>query len=464
MEPTIFKETCPSSMVNKKNGQKNMTSELKVFGTDGLRGKVGEYPMTVDFISRFAGAAASVLAPQGGNVVVGKDTRISGYMFESALEAALVAAGLDVMLLGPFPTPAISFTVRDCNANFGVVITASHNSYEYNGLKILNNLGEKIDKGLEIDIEKQLFNDPITHTADMIGRATRNPDARGNYMNFISGIFTQPKPLKNIKVVVDCSHGAAYKIAPRMLSALGADVIPIGCSPNGYNINLNCGSTNVETIAKTVPVLSADLGIALDGDADRVILISPEGKIIDGDQILYMLASIATNNQQFNSKIVGTILTNSGLEKSLKDKGIQLYRSDVGDRNVLQLMRQTDSILGGEHSGHIINLDYSPSGDGLLTALLVMKSMVELDKSVGELLHGLELVPQFNCNIETDLTKLSNDLITKLSDEANTNFHNGRVLVRKSGTEPVLRVTVESLDEAHAQKLFESIKAQVNQT
>jgi len=451
-------------MVNKKNGQKNMTSELKVFGTDGLRGKVGEYPMTVDFTSRFAGAAASVLAPQGGNVVVGKDTRISGYMFESALEAALVAAGLDVMLLGPFPTPAISFTVRDCNANFGVVITASHNSYEYNGLKILNNLGEKIDKRLEIDIENQLFNDPITHTADMIGRATRNPDARGNYMNFISGIFTQPKPLKNIKVVVDCSHGAAYKIAPRMLSALGADVIPIGCSPNGYNINLNCGSTNVETIAKTVPVLSADLGIALDGDADRVILISPEGKIIDGDQILYMLASIATNNQQFNSKIVGTILTNSGLEKSLKDKGIQLYRSDVGDRNVLQLMRQTDSILGGEHSGHIINLDYSPSGDGLLTALLVMKSMVELDKSVGELLHGLELVPQFNCNIETDLTKLSNDLITKLSDEANTNFHNGRVLVRKSGTEPVLRVTVESLDEAHAQKLFESIKAQVNQT
>jgi len=433
-----------------------MTSELKVFGTDGVRGKVGKYPMTVDFASRLAGAAASVLAPQGGTVVVGKDTRISGYMFESAIEAALVASGLDVMLLGPFPTPAIAFTVKDCSANFGVIISASHNSYEYNGLKILNNLGEKIDTRLEIVIENQLSKDPITHTADTIGRATRNPDARGNYMNFISGIFTQPQPLKNIKVVVDCSHGAAYKIAPRTLSALGADVIPIGCSPNGYNINLNCGSTNVETIAKTVPVLSADLGIALDGDADRVILISPEGKIIEGDQILYMLASIATNNQQFNSKIVGTILTNSGLEKSLKDKGIQLYRSDVGDKNVLQLMRQTDSILGGENSGHIINLDYSPS--------LVMKSMVELDKSVGELLHGLELVPQFNCNIETDLTKLSNDLITKLSDEANTNLHNGRVLVRKSGTEPVLRVTVESLDEAHAQKLFESIKTQVNQT
>ena len=440
-----------------------MTSELKVFGTDGVRGKVGEYPMTVDFTSRLAGAAASVLAPQGGTVVVGKDTRISGYMFESALEAAFVASGLDVMLLGPFPTPAISFTIKDCNANFGVVISASHNSYEYNGLKILNNLGEKIEKRLEIDIENQLSKDPITQTADTIGRATRNPDARDNYMNFISGIFTQPQPLKNIKVVVDCSHGAAYKIAPRMLSALGADVIPIGCSPNGYNINLNCGSTNIETIAKTVPALSADLGIALDGDADRVILISPTGNIIEGDQILYILANIATNNHQFNSKIVGTILTNSGLEKSLKNKGIQLYRSDVGDKNVLQLMRQTDSILGGENSGHIINLDYSPSGDGLMTALLVMKAMVELDKSIDELSNGLELVPQFNHNIETDLTKLSNDLITKLSDEANTNLNNGRVLVRKSGTEPVLRITVESTDEVHAQKLFESIQAQVNQ-
>ena len=439
-----------------------MTSELKVFGTDGVRGKVGEYPMTVDFTSRLAGAAASVLAPEGGTVVVGKDTRISGYMFESALEAAFVASGLDVMLLGPFPTPAISFTTKDCNANFGVIISASHNSYEYNGLKILNNLGEKIDKRLEIDIENQLSKDPITQTADTIGRATRNPDARGNYMNFLSGIFAQPRPLKNIKVVVDCSHGAAYKVAPRMLSALGADVIPIGCSPNGYNINLNCGSTNIETIAKTVPALSADLGIALDGDADRVILISPTGNIIEGDQILYILANIATNNHRFNSKIVGTILTNIGLENSLKNKGIQLYRSDVGDKNVLQLMRQTDSILGGENSGHIINLDYSPSGDGLMIALLVMKAMVELDKSIDELSHGLELVPQFNHNIETDLTKLSNDLITKLSDEANTNLNNGRVLVRKSGTEPVLRITVESLDEAQAQKLFESIKTQIN--
>jgi len=209
--------------------------------------------------------------------------------------------------------------------------------------------------------------------------------------------------------------------------------------------------------------LSADLGIALDGDADRVILISPQGKIIEGDQILYILASIATNNLQFNSKIVGTILTNSGLEKSLKNKGIQLYRSDVGDKNVLELMRQTGSILGGENSGHIINLDYSPSGDGLMTAMLVMKAMVEMDKSIDELSQGLELIPQFNHNIETDLSKLSNDLVSKISDEANTNLNNDRVLVRKSGTEPVLRITVESSDEENAKSLFESIKAQVKQ-
>jgi len=440
-----------------------MTSKLKVFGTDGVRGKVGKHPMTVDFTSRLAGAVASVLAPQGGTVVVGKDTRISGYMFESALEAAFVASGLDVMLLGPLPTPAISYTIKDCNANFGIVISASHNSYEYNGIKILNNIGEKLDIRLEVDIENQLSKDPITQTADTIGRATRNPNARDRYTQFISGIFNKPNPLRNMKVVVDCSHGAAYKIAPRVLSSLGADVIPIGCSPNGYNINLNCGSTNIETISNTVPALSADLGVALDGDADRVILIGPKGNIIEGDQILYILAKNAINNHKFNSKIVGTILTNSGLEKSLKNNGIQLYRSDVGDKNVLQLMRQTRSIIGGENSGHIINLEYSPSGDGLMTALVVMKIMIELGKSLNELSDGLELIPQFNCNIETDLQELSNNLITKISEEENSKLKNGRVLVRKSGTEPVLRITVESTKETRANELIDSIKTQINQ-
>ncbi len=433
-----------------------MTSKLKIFGTDGVRGKVGEHPMTVDFTSRIAGATASVLAPQGGTVVVGKDTRISGYMFESALEAAFVASGLDVMLLGPLPTPAISFTIKDCNASFGIVISASHNSYEYNGIKILNNLGEKLDIRLEVDIENQL-------SADTIGRATRNPNARDRYTQFISGIFNQPRPLKNMKVVVDCSHGAAYKVAPRVLSSLGADVIPIGCSPNGYNINLNCGSTNIDTIAKTVPALSADLGIALDGDADRVILIDPNGNTIEGDQILYILAKNAINVNKFNSKIVGTILTNSGLEISLKNKGIKLYRSEVGDKNVLQLMRQTGSIIGGENSGHIINLEYSPSGDGLMTSLLIMKTMIESEKSLDELLNGLDLIPQLSNNIETDLTKISNDFIAKIADDANRDLKNGRVLVRKSGTEPLLRITVESKDKLEAQKIFESIKTQINQ-
>lgn len=440
-----------------------MKTKLKVFGTDGVRGKVGKHPMTVDFASRIAGATAAVLAPQGGTVVVGKDTRISGYMFESALEAAFVASGLDVMLLGPFPTPGISFITHDCNANFGIVISASHNSYEYNGIKILNNLGEKIDNNLEIDIENQLSEVPITLTADTIGRATRNPNARNNYIEFISKIFNQQRPLKNMKVVVDCSHGAAYKIAPRVLSYLGADVIPIGCSPNGYNINLNCGSTNVETISKTVPALSADIGIALDGDADRVILIGRNGESIEGDQILYLLANNAINNDDFNAKVVGTVLSNSGLENSLKNKGIKLYRSDVGDKNVLELMRQTGAIIGGENSGHIINLEHSPSGDGLMTSLLVMKAMIESGKSIDELSHGLELLPQYNYNIKTDLTKLSNNLIKVISEDANKKFDNARVLVRKSGTEPLLRITVESSQKIHAKKLFESIEHQINQ-
>ena len=439
-----------------------MTHELKVFGTDGVRGRVGEYPMTVDFAGKLASATASVLAPQGGTVVVGKDTRISGYMFEAALEAAFVASGLDVILLGPLPTPAISFTTKDCNANFGIVISASHNSYEYNGIKILNNLGEKIDRRLEIDIENQLTQDPITQTADAIGRATRDTNSKNNYTNFISSIFTQQQPLKNMKVVVDCSHGAAYKIAPRLLSVLGAEVIPIGCSPNGYNINLKCGSTNIETISNTVPALSADLGIALDGDADRVILISPDGKLIEGDQILYILAINAINNPKFNSKVVGTILSNSGLEVSLKDKGIQLYRSDVGDKNVLQLMKQTGSIIGGENSGHIINLEYSPSGDGLMTALLLMKSMIEQDKSIEELSLGFKPVPQFNYNIETDLSKLSTDLLGQIADKASTKFNYGRVLVRKSGTEPLLRITVESNNQTNVQNVFAWIKTQIN--
>ena len=439
-----------------------MNNSKRVFGTDGIRGKVGEYPMTVDFTNKLASAIVTVLTPRGGTVAIGKDTRISGYMYESALEAAFVARGLDVVLLGPLPTPAISFITKEIDADFGIVISASHNSYEYNGIKILNQKGEKLDKRLEQDIENQLNNDPITLSAETIGKARRlGAESRDTYMNFISEVFDEKKPLDDMKIVIDCSHGAAYKIAPRVLSNLGADVIPIGCSPNGYNINLKSGTTNLENISKTVPVLSANLGIALDGDADRVILIDPTGKIIEGDQILYILSRFLIDNALFNSKVVGTILTNSGLEKSLKDKGIDLYRSEVGDKNVLYLMKQTKSIIGGENSGHIINLDYSPSGDGLMTALLVIKAMINSEKSLDQLLEGLELIPQFNENIAVDVSIITDETIKIITGEANTMINEGRVLVRKSGTEPVIRVTVETQEQKTANIVIESVKAHI---
>ncbi len=439
-----------------------MNNSKRVFGTDGIRGKVGEYPMTVDFTNKLASAIVTVLTPRGGTVAIGKDTRISGYMYESALEAAFVARGLDVVLLGPLPTPAISFITKEIDADFGIVISASHNSYEYNGIKILNQKGEKLDKRLEQDIENQLNNDPITLSAETIGKARRlGAESRDTYMNFISEVFDEKKPLDDMKIVIDCSHGAAYKIAPRVLSNLGADVIPIGCSPNGYNINLKSGTTNLENISKTVPVLSANLGIALDGDADRVILIDPTGKIIEGDQILYILSRFLIDNALFNSKVVGTILTNSGLEKSLKDKGIDLYRSEVGDKNVLYLMKQTKSIIGGENSGHIINLDYSPSGDGLMTALLVIKAMINSEKSLDQLLEGLELIPQFNENIAVDVSIITDETIKIITGEVNTMINEGRVLVRKSGTEPVIRVTVETQEQKIANIVFESVKAHI---
>ena len=440
-----------------------MNNNLKVFGTDGIRGKVGEHPMTVDFTNKFASAIATVLAPRGGTVVIGKDTRISGYMFESALEAAFVARGLDVVLVGPLPTPAISFITNDIGANFGIVISASHNSYEYNGIKILSNKGEKLDARLERDIEYQLINEPITLSAETIGKARRlGADSRDAYINFISRIFDSNKPLVDMKIVIDCSHGAAYKIAPRVLSSLGAEVIPIGCSPNGYNINLKSGSTNLENIINTVPALSADLGIALDGDADRVALIDSSGETIEGDQILYILSKLLINKPQFNSKVVGTILTNSGLEKSLKKQNIDLYRSEVGDKNVLDLMKQTGSIIGGENSGHIINLEYSPSGDGLMTSLLVIKAMINDKKSLNQLLDGLELVPQFNKNIEVDTSIISQEVIKVIADKANTVIKDGRVLVRKSGTEPVIRITIETHEQKKADIAIEAIETQIN--
>ena len=434
---------------------------MKVFGTDGIRGKVGDHPMTVSFTSAFASAISAVLAPTGGKVVIGKDTRRSGYMFESSLESAFVASGLDVVLLGPLPSPAIAIYTKQTDANFGIIITASHNSFEYNGIKIINSHGEKIDCQLENEIEKKLLDEPITKTSEKIGKASRSADSRDMYESFLTNIFNHKKTLTNIKVVLDCSNGAAYKVAPSILSKLGAEIIPIACSPNGFNINKNCGSTNPENIMNTVKALNADLGIALDGDADRVLLIDEHGKCLDGDEILYMLAKINKENPNFNSKVVGTILTNSGLESSLNDQNIQLYRSDVGDKNVLDMMKKTGSIIGGETSGHIINSEYSPTGDGLLTALLILKDMVENNRKTEDLLSGLSLLHQFNESIKIEGRSISQSLIHEVNNKASEMLEQGRVIIRMSGTEPILRVTIESNNQDHFKDIFNYITSEL---
>ena len=434
-----------------------MNENNKIFGTDGIRGKVGEYPMTVDFTMRLASAMASTLTPNGGQVAIGKDTRISGYMFESALESAFVAYGLKVILLGPLPSPAISHYVRESEANFGVVISASHNSYEYNGIKIINQNGEKIEQLLENTIESRLNESPVTKTANMIGKAYRSGDSRDKYKELLRKVFNgDTQPLNGLKIVVDTSNGAAYKIAPQVLLELGAEVIPIACSPNGYNINKNCGSTYPETIKNTVQATNSDLGIALDGDADRVLLVDDQGQLLDGDQILYILTTANIDNSSFNSKVVGTVMSNSGLEKSLKKKNIELLRSDVGDKNVYKMMQSSGSIIGGETSGHIINLEYLPTGDGLLTALIIIKESLDKKSPISELTKELTLVNQHNINI--DLQNVDTEKIDTLQDKASTLIEDGRVIIRKSGTEPLLRILIESDNEETVNQVKNLIK------
>ncbi|HIF20180.1 MAG TPA: phosphoglucosamine mutase [Gammaproteobacteria bacterium] len=434
-----------------------MNENNKIFGTDGIRGRVGEHPMTVDFTMRLASAIASTLTPNGGQVAIGKDTRISGYMFESALESAFVAYGLKVILLGPLPSPAISHYVRESDTNFGVVISASHNSYEYNGIKIINQNGEKIASSLENIIESKLSENPITKTANMIGKAYRSADSRDKYKELLFKVFNEDtQPLKGLKIVVDASNGAAYKIAPQILLELGAEVIPIACSPNGYNINKNCGSTFPETIKNTVKATNSDLGIALDGDADRILIIDEQGEILDGDQILFILTIANIDNPSFNSKVVGTVMTNSGLDKSLNKKNIELLRSDVGDKNVYKMMQSTGSIIGGETSGHIINLEYLPTGDGLLTALIIIKESLNKKLVISELIRELTLVKQQNINL--DIQNIETKNIEAFQAKASKLIDDGRVIIRKSGTEPLIRILIESENEDIIKQVNDLIK------
>ncbi|HJP04068.1 MAG: phosphoglucosamine mutase [Gammaproteobacteria bacterium] len=427
----------------------------KYFGTDGIRGTVGQEPMTTEFALRLASAAARALAPEGGTVAIGKDTRVSGYMFESALEAGFVAAGMDVILLGPVPTPGIAYLTRSTGADLGVVISASHNPYHDNGIKFFDRQGRKLSDEIEAKIEAGLKEGAITRPSESLGRATRMDTARTNYQWFCLSSVPPDLRLEGMKIVFDGANGAAYKVAPRVLSELGADIVPIGCSPNGRNINADCGSTHPELLKTTVTGVGADLGIALDGDGDRVVMVDHTGALIDGDQLLFVMANARQNDGTLVGPVVGTLMSNLGLEKSLAQRGIEFMRAKVGDRHVLEMLHQHEGVLGGETSGHLICLDKTTTGDGLISALQVLTVMRNSGNSLAELVAEMPKFPQTLVNVRVagkpDLD--SRPVKQSVSDVERQLGDRGRVVLRASGTEPVIRVMVEGEDAAEVETL-----------
>jgi len=430
------------------------------FGTDGVRGTVGNDPMTADFSMRLASAAAQVLVPKGGTVVIGKDTRLSGYMFESALEAGFVAAGADVLLLGPLPTPGIARLTQEFDADLGVVISASHNPFFDNGIKFFDRTGSKLTDEVELKIEEQLKNRAITLESQALGKAKRIDTARIRYQDFCAASMPEGVNLEGLKIVFDGANGAGYKVGPRTLANLGAEVIPIGCSPNGKNINACCGSTEPELLQLTVPALKADVGVALDGDGDRVVMVDEGGNLIDGDQLLYVLAVSRKEKGDLNAPVVGTVMSNLGLEHALRDRDIEFRRAAVGDRYVLEALRSTGGLIGGETSGHMLVLDKTTTGDGLISALQILAIMKETGKSLSDLVARMPKYPQTMVNVRTehrmdpDSSPAIQDAVAKAESElADT----GRVVLRASGTEPVIRVMVEGEDEEQVVSLAERL-------
>jgi phosphoglucosamine mutase len=435
-----------------------------VFGTDGVRGTVGTDPMTVDFAIRLASAAAQVLVPEGGTVLIGKDTRLSGYMFESALEAGFVAAGTDVLLLGPLPTPGIARLTQEFQADLGVVISASHNRFEDNGIKFFDGAGSKLSDDVEREIEAYLERPPITRDSTGIGKAKRIDSARVRYQEFCASTFPAKLTLDGMKVVFDGANGAGYKVGPRTLANLGAEVIPIGCSPNGRNINQGCGSTSPELLQLTVPAVKADVGVALDGDGDRVVMVDETGQLVDGDQLLYVLATSRQRDGRLRGPVVGTVMSNLGLERALGAASIEFLRANVGDRYILETLHATGGILGGETSGHMIVLDQTTTGDGLVCALQVLAVMKQTGKRLSELVAGMARFPQSMVNVRTDrrIDPASSEAILKAVAAAESELADaGRIVLRASGTEPVIRVMVEGEDEQQIAAVAERLAAVV---
>jgi phosphoglucosamine mutase len=434
------------------------------FGTDGVRGTVGKDPMTADFAMRLASAAARVLVPTGGTVLIGKDTRLSGYMFESALEAGFVAAGADVLLLGPLPTPGIAVLTQEFKADLGVVISASHNAYYDNGIKFFDGEGSKLTDDVEREIESQLQKPAITLESQSLGKAKRIDSARIRYQEFCAATFPSNLTLDGLKIVFDGANGAGYKVGPRMLTDLGAEVIPLGCSPNGRNINDGCGSTHPELLQTTVPAIGANVGIALDGDGDRVVMVDEDGQLIDGDQLLYIVATARKESGHLRGPVVGTVMSNLGLEHALRAKDIEFRRANVGDRYVLETLRQTGGIIGGETSGHMIVLDRTTTGDGLVCSLQVLAVMQETGRKLSELAAGMKKYPQRMVNVHIaekmnpdDSPEIQKAVVEAQGELADT----GRIVLRASGTEPVIRVMVEGQDEKVVDDLAQRLAAVV---
>ncbi len=428
----------------------------RFFGTDGIRGPVGQPPMTVDFALRLASAAANVLESRGGTVLIGKDTRVSGYMFESALEAGFVAAGVNVLLTGPLPTPAIAYLTKRMKADFGIVISASHNPYYDNGIKFFDRDGEKLSDDIEAEIERELEAAPVTLDSRALGRAITLTSARTDYMDFCRSTIPSDLDLDGMKIVVDASHGAGYKVAPRVIADLGADVVPVGCSPNGRNINDGCGSTRPDLLQLTVTGVRAQVGIALDGDGDRVVMVDDDGQLVDGDQLLYVLVHDRLQIDALSGPVVGTVMTNLGLELALRDLGVDFRRASVGDRHVLAMLKEHGGILGGETSGHLICLDRTTTGDGLVTALQVLAVMKRTGQSLKELVAGMPRLPQRMVNVQVAERSdpASRPEIQAAVEVAEAELGDrGRVVLRASGTEPVIRVMVEGESKAAVESL-----------
>ena len=446
----------------------------RYFGTDGIRGKVGVAPITPDFVLKLGWAAGRVLGRQVRDsrsrnlVIIGKDTRISGYMFESALEAGLVAAGLDVSLLGPMPTPAVAYLTRTFHAVAGIVISASHNPYEDNGIKFFSARGAKLPDEIEQQIEAELAGPMHTRDSSGLGKVTRMADAGGRYIEYCKSTFPSEMNLEGLKIVVDCAHGATYQVAPAVFAELGATVIELGVEPDGFNINRGVGSTSPAALIEAVRAHSADMGIALDGDGDRLICVDDTGATVDGDELLYIIAADRHRRDSGCTGVVGTLMSNLGIELALRGLGVPFARAKVGDRYVLEMLAEKGWRLGGESSGHIICLDVSTTGDGIVSALRVLAAMQAGGRSLRELHAGVTKFPQVMINVAVAVRAdpLANARVASAVAAVETALAGrGRVLLRASGTEPLIRVMVEGEDseavERHAAELAHLVRSEL---